>query len=256
MGFYVNLAIVTAQVGAAAKPTRCYANLAAELGCQIALVGEPSLLSSPGEAGREACDAGYLGQGQSIIESAAASAKSDTAGHINFLAGIIKHGSPTAPHFIGMQCKIEDIDTRAEPRLVEKNRRRARPRRFPPPIRPLCMDAATRRQVREIIALAAAAPISTAEFNAALATWPPPRQLEPRSLLLSFGYRVIFAVEMSDGLLRRHLALSHPRNPSTLHMLVGLVALAEEFKLARRVDYTSWSEMQGTAHWFHLAEPV
>ena len=123
-------------------------------------------------------------QGQSIIESAAASAKSDTAGHINFLAGIIKHGSPTAPHFIGMQCKIEDIDTRAEPRLVEKNRRRARPRRFPPPIRPLCMDAATRRRVREII------------------------------------------------------------------------ALAEEFKLARRVDYTSWSEMQGTAHWFHLAEPV
>jgi hypothetical protein len=154
-----------------------------------------------------------------------------------------------------MECKIENINSRAEPRLVEQNRRRARSRRLPPPIRPLCIDTATRRRARQIIALAATTPVTTTEFNAALATWPPPR-LEPLSLLMSFGYRVIFAIEMSDGLLRRRLALSHPSDPPTLHMLVGLVALAEEFKLARRVDYTSWSEMQGTARWFHLAEPV
>jgi hypothetical protein len=155
-----------------------------------------------------------------------------------------------------MECKTENIDSDAEPRLVEQNRRRAPPRRLPPPIRPLCIDTATRRLVREIIALAGGAPVTTAEFNAALAIWPPPPRLEPLSLLMSFGYRVIFAIEMSDGLLRRRLALSHPADPPTLHMLVGLVALAEEFKLARRVDYTSWPEMQGTARWFHLAEPV
>ena len=176
--------------------------------------------------------------------------------HINFLAGIIKHGCTTASHFIGMQCKTENTDSRAEPQLVQKNRRRARPRRLPPLIRPLCIDTATRRQARQIIALAATTPVTTAEFNAALATWPPPPRLEPLSLLMSFGYRVIFAIEMSDGLLRRRLALSHPSDPPTLHMLVGLVALAEEFRLARRVDYTSWSEAEGKARWFHLAEPV
>jgi hypothetical protein len=155
-----------------------------------------------------------------------------------------------------MQCKTENIDIPAEPQLVEKHRRRARPRRLPPPIRPLCIDTATRRQARQIIALAFTAPITAAEFDAALASWPPPPRLEPLSLLMSFGYRVIFAIERSDGLLRRRLALSHPSDPPTLHMLVGLVALAEEFRLARAVDYTSWSEMQGTARWFHLAEPI
>jgi hypothetical protein len=39
-------------------------------------------------------------------------------------------------------------------------------------------------------------------------------------------------------------------------MLVGLVALAEEFGLARRSDYASWSEAEGTARWYHLTEPV
>ena len=73
---------------------------------------------------------------------------------------------------------------------------------------------------------------------------------------MSFGYRVIFAIEISDGRPRRRLALSHPSDPPSLHMLVGLVALAEEFKLARGVDYASWSEMEGTARWFHLVEPV
>jgi len=163
---------------------------------------------------------------------------------------------PAAPHFTGMLCKTENIDSRAEPRLVQKNRRRARSRKLPPPIRPLCIDTATRRRVREILGLAAAAPITKAEFNAGLATWPPPPRLAPLSLVMSFGYRVIFAIEMSDGLLRRRLALSHPSDPPTLHMLVGLVALAEEFRVARGVDYASWSEMEGTARWFHLAEPV
>jgi len=155
-----------------------------------------------------------------------------------------------------MECKTENIDSRAEPRLVQKNRRRARSRKLPPPIRPLCIDTATRRRAREILALAAAAPITTAEFNTALATWPPPPRLEPLSLLMPFGYRVIFAIEMSDGPPCWRLAISHPSDPPTLHMLVGLVALAEEFRLARGVDYASWSEMQGTARWFHLAEPA
>jgi hypothetical protein len=159
------------------------------------------------------------------------------------------------PHFTGMQGKTENIDIRAEPQLVEKTRHRARSRRLPPPIRPLCIETATRRQARQIIALAATTPVSTTEFNAALATWPPPR-LERLSLLMPFGYRVIFAIEMSDGLVRRRLALSHPSDPPTLHMLVGLVALAEEFRVARGVDYASWSEVEGTARWFHLAEPV
>jgi hypothetical protein len=154
-----------------------------------------------------------------------------------------------------MQCKTENIDSRAEPQLVGRNRRRARPRRLPPPIRPLCIDTTIRRRVRQIIALAAAAPISTTELNAALATWPPPR-LEPLSLLMSFGYRVVFAMEISDGRPRRRLALSHPSDPPSLHMLVGLIVLAEEFKLARGVDYASWSGMEGTDRWFHLAEPV
>jgi hypothetical protein len=175
---------------------------------------------------------------------------------INFLAGIIKQECPAAPHLTGMQCKTENIDSRAEPQLAEKNRRRAWPRRLPPPIRPLCIDTATRRQVRKIIPLAAAAPITTAEFNGALATWPPPPRLEPLSLLLPFGYRVIFAIEMSDGSPRRRLALSHPSDPPTLHMLVGLVALAEEFRVARSADYASWSEIEGTSRWFHLAEPA
>jgi len=155
-----------------------------------------------------------------------------------------------------MQCKTENIDSWAEPRLVQKNRRRARSRKLPPPIRPLCIDTATRRRVRKIIALATAAPITTAQFNAALATWPPPPQLEPLSLLMPFGYRVIFAIEMSDMVPRRRLALSHPSDPPALHMLVGLVALAEEFRVARGVNYASWSEMEGTDRWFHLAEPV
>jgi hypothetical protein len=155
-----------------------------------------------------------------------------------------------------MQCETENIDSRVEPQLDGKNRGRTRPRRLPPPIRPLCVDTAIRRRVRQIIALAAAAPITTAEFNAALATWPPPPRLEPLSLLMSFGYRVIFAIEISDGRPRGRLALSHPSDPPSLHMLVGLIALAEEFKLARGVDYASWSGMEGTARWFHLAEPV
>jgi hypothetical protein len=155
-----------------------------------------------------------------------------------------------------MECKTENIDNGAEPRLVEKNRRREWPRRLPPPIRPLCLDTATRRRAREIIALAFTTPVTATEFDAALASWPPPPRLEPLSLLMTFGYRVIFAIEMSNGLLRRRLALSHPSDPPALHMLVGLVALTEEFGLARSVDYTSWSEMQGPARWFHLAEPV
>ena len=39
-------------------------------------------------------------------------------------------------------------------------------------------------------------------------------------------------------------------------MDLSFYSWAEEFKLARRADYTSWSEMQSTARWFHLAEPV
>jgi hypothetical protein len=39
-------------------------------------------------------------------------------------------------------------------------------------------------------------------------------------------------------------------------MLIGLVALAEKFGLARGVDYISWCEVEGTACWFHLGEPV
>jgi hypothetical protein len=160
-------------------------------------------------------------------------------------------------HFTGMECKTGNLDSRAELQLVGKSRRRARPRRLPPPIRPLCLDTATRRRVREIRALAAAAPITTAEFNAGLAIWPPPPRLAPLSLLMPFGYRVIFAIEMSAGPPRRHLALSHPSDPPALQMLVGLVALAEEFRLARGVDYTSWSEIEGTAaRWFHLSEPA
>jgi len=112
-----------------------------------------------------------------------------------------------------MECKTENIDSRAEPRLVQKNRRRARSRKLPPPIRPLCIDTATRRRARVILALAGAAPITTAEFNAALATWPPPPRLEPLSLLMPFGYRVIFAIEMSDGPPCRRLAISHPSDP-------------------------------------------
>ncbi len=181
--------------------------------------------------------------------------QSDRNWRINFLAGIIKQGYSAAPHFTGMECKTENIDSGAEPRLGEQNRRRARARRLPPPIRPLCIDTATRRRAREIIALAATTPVTPTEFTDALATWPPPR-LEPLSLLMSFGYRVVFAIEMSDGLLRRRLALSHPSDPPALHMLVGLVALAEEFGLARSVDYISWSAMQGTVRWFHLAEPA
>jgi len=173
------------------------------------------------------------------------------------LAGIIKQECSAAPNFTGMECKTENIDRRAESRLVEKNRRRvSRPRRLPPPIRPLCIDTATRRQAREIIAVAATTPVTTAEFNAALATWPPAPRLEPLSLLMPFGYRVIFAIEMSEGLPRRRLALSHPSDPPTLHMLVGLVALAEEFRVARGTDYASWSEVEGAARWFHLAEPA
>jgi hypothetical protein len=110
--------------------------------------------------------------------------------------------------------------------------------------------------MRQITALAASAPVTPAEFNAALSTWPPPLPLESLSLLIPFGYRVIFAIEISDGMPRRRLALSHPSDPPTLHMLVGLVALAEEFRVAHGVDYTSWSEGEGTARWFHLAEPA
>ncbi len=73
---------------------------------------------------------------------------------------------------------------------------------------------------------------------------------------MPFGYRVIYAIEMSNGPPRRRLALSHPSDPPTLHMLVGLIALAEEFGLARGVDYVSWCEVEGKASWYHLAEPV
>jgi hypothetical protein len=155
-----------------------------------------------------------------------------------------------------MQRKPANADSRTEPQSVEKNQPRAQARRLPPPIRPFCIDTATQRQARKIIALAAAAPVTAAEFHAALASWPPPPEIAPLSLLLPFGYRVIFAIEMSDGQPRRRLALSHPSDPPTLHMLAGLVALAEEFRVARGVDYVSWSEAQGTARWFHLAEPA
>jgi hypothetical protein len=36
------------------------------------------------------------------------------------LAGIIKQGCPTAPHFTGMGQKTANIDIRVEPELVEK----------------------------------------------------------------------------------------------------------------------------------------
>jgi hypothetical protein len=55
---------------------------------------------------------------------------------------------------------------------------------------------------------------------------------------MPFGYRVIFAIETSAGPPRRRLSLSHPSDPPSLH-LIGLVALAEEFGLARGVDYSS-----------------
>jgi AraC-like DNA-binding protein len=68
----------------------------------------------------------------------------------------------------------------------------------------------------------ATAPITTAEFNGALAIWPPPPRLEPLSLLLPFGYRVIFAIEMSDGPPRGRLALSHPSDPPPCTCWLGL----------------------------------
>jgi hypothetical protein len=155
-----------------------------------------------------------------------------------------------------MQRKIVNIDIRVEPPLVEKNQRPKRTRK-PPPIQPLGIDAATQCRIRQIIALAAAAPVSATEFKAALAKWPPRSRLAALNLIvLPFGYRVIYAIEMSDGPPRRRLAISHPSDPPTLHMLVGLVALAEEFGMARGVDYLSWCEVEGTACWFHLAEPV
>jgi hypothetical protein len=39
---------------------------------------------------------------------------------INLLAGIIKRGCPTTPHFTGMGQKTANIDIRVEPQLVEK----------------------------------------------------------------------------------------------------------------------------------------
>jgi hypothetical protein len=123
-------------------------------------------------------------------------------------------------------------------------------------MRPFGINPAMQRRAREIIALATAAPITVAEFNAGLATWPPPPRLAPLSLVMPFGYRAVFAIEMSNDPPRRHLAFSHPSDPPTLHMLVGLVALAEEFGVARGICYTSWSEVEGTARWFHLAEPL
>jgi hypothetical protein len=39
---------------------------------------------------------------------------------INFLAGIVKRGCPTAPHFTVMKRKTANIDIRVEPQLVEK----------------------------------------------------------------------------------------------------------------------------------------
>jgi hypothetical protein len=36
------------------------------------------------------------------------------------LAGIIKPGYPTAPHFIGMKRKTANIDIRVEPQVVKK----------------------------------------------------------------------------------------------------------------------------------------
>ena len=111
--------------------------------------------------------------------------------------------------------------------------------------------------MRQIIALAAAGPVTATEFKAALAQWPPRARLAALSLvLMPYGYRVIYAIEMSNGPPRRRLALSHPSDPPTLHMLVGLIALAEEFGLARGVDYVSWCEVEGKASWYHLAEPV
>jgi hypothetical protein len=96
-----------------------------------------------------------------------------------------------------------------------------------------------------------------AEFKAALAKWPPPARLAPLSLVvMPFGYRTIFAIETFDGPPRRRLSLSHPSDPPTLHMLIGLAVLAQEFGMARGVDYISWCEVEGTACWFLLAEPV
>jgi hypothetical protein len=69
-------------------------------------------------------------------------------------------------------------------------------------------------------------------------------------------HRTIFAIEISEGPPCRRLALSHPERSPALHMLVRLVALAETFGLARAADYASWSEVEGAARWFHLAEPV
>jgi hypothetical protein len=53
---------------------------------------------------------------------------------INFLAGFIKRGCPTAPHFTGMGQKTANIDIRVEPQLVAKidtwrGRQRVRPSR-------------------------------------------------------------------------------------------------------------------------------
>ena len=172
------------------------------------------------------------------------------------MAEIIKRERSAAPNFTGMARKPANTDLRVEAQSVEKNRRRLRTRRPPAPIQPLGIDAATQCRMREIIALAVAAPVTAAEFKAALAKWPPPARLAPLSLVvMPFGYRVIFAIETSDGPPGRRLSLSHPSDPPTLHMLIGLVALAEEFGVARGVDYISWCEVEGTAGWFHLAEP-
>ena len=153
------------------------------------------------------------------------------------MAEIFKRERAAAPNFTGMARKPANTDLRVE-------------------AQPLGIDAATQCRMREIIALAVAAPVTAAEFKAALAKWPPPARLAPLSLVvMPFGYRVIFAIETSDGPPGRRLSLSHPSDPPTLHMLIGLVALAEEFGVARGVDYISWCEVEGTAGWFHLAEP-
>jgi hypothetical protein len=173
------------------------------------------------------------------------------------LTEVIKREGAAAPNFTGMARKPANTDLRVEAQSVEKNRRRLRTRKPPAPIQPLGIDAATQCRMREIIALAEAAPVTAAEFKAALAKWPPPARLAPLSLVvMPFGYRVIFAIETSDGPARRRLSLSHPSDPPALQMQIGLLVLAEEFGLARGVDYISWCEVEGTACWFLLAGPV
>jgi hypothetical protein len=120
------------------------------------------------------------------------------------------------PTFTGMTRKPANTDLRVEARSVEKNRRRLRTRKPPAPIQPLGIDAATQCRIREIIALAVAAPVTAAEFKAALAKWPPPARPAPPSLVvMPFGYLRDRNVRRAP---RRRLSLSHPeRSPCSAH---------------------------------------